>query len=213
MMPETDGLKIAGFVPLSLCDYPGVVASVVFTQGCQFRCPWCHNGALLDPLAIPQGGLLPEREIFARLRERKGKIQGVVVTGGEPTIQLPLPTFLAALRAEGFQIKLDTNGGCPDMIERCIQEKLVDFFAMDIKAPWGKYPLVAGIAESLVAKIRKSVRLISQSGLPHQFRTTRVTPLLTAEDEAEISRQIPAGSPHVWQTFRPQFSVDPTLRG
>ncbi|MBP5321420.1 MAG: anaerobic ribonucleoside-triphosphate reductase activating protein [Kiritimatiellae bacterium] len=203
-------MTIGGFVPLSLCDFPGRVAAVIFTVGCPFRCPWCHNGHLLR--FSGETPLLDESEVWTKLMAHRGKIGGVVVSGGEPALQPDLPDFLARLKAEGFAVKLDTNGAYPEVLERLFAEMRLDFVAMDIKAPWEKYPLLTGLPDCPVDRIKASVELIARSGVAHQFRTTRVDPLLDAADYAAILRQIPPGSPHVWQTFRPEYSLDPALR-
>ena len=189
-------MNIGGFLSLSLCDYPGKVAAVVFTNGCNFRCPWCHNGHLLRGADAPDHRELPEEEVLARIAELKNRLQGVVVTGGEPTIQPDLRDFIVRLKDLGLLVKLDTNGSHPEIVRALIAEGLVDFIAMDVKAPWAKYGTLTGLADSPAAKVR----------------TTRVTPLLAEEDCAEIERQIPAGSPFKWQTFIPDNALDPELR-
>ncbi len=193
-------MKIAAFLPLSLCDYPGKVAAVVFTQGCNFNCPWCHNRHLI-PYEAMDTKPLSEEDVLGTLSERLGRLGGVVVSGGEPTIQSDLPEFLAKLKETGIAVKLDTNGSNPDVVEHCIREKLVDFIAMDVKAPWDKYDKLTGIADSATNPIR-TMEIIATSGIHHQFRTTRVEPLLTESDFASIAATIPPGSPHVWQELR-----------
>ncbi len=205
-------MNIGGFLSLSLCDYPGKVAAVVFTNGCNFRCPWCHNGHLLRGADAPDHREIPEEDVLARLAELKNRLQGVVVTGGEPTIQPDLRDFIVRLKGLGLLVKLDTNGGHPETVRALIAEGLIDFIAMDVKAPWAKYGTLTGLADSPAAKVRETMSVIVASGLPHQFRTTRVTPLLSEEDCAEIERQIPAGSPFKWQTFIPDNALDPDLR-
>lgn len=202
-------MRIGGFVPVSLCDYPCRVAAVVFTQGCNFRCPFCHNGHLLEASAAP--GALNEHVVLDRLAERRDRLGGVVVSGGEPTLQPDLPLFLHRLKKLGLAVKLDTNGSRPDVLEGLLADRLVDYLAMDIKAPWDKYARLAGGAPDLVL-LRRSVRLIAASGLPHEFRTTRVEAMLTDEDCHAIRRQVPAGSVHKWQRFRSEHSLDPALR-
>ncbi len=201
-------MRIGGFVPVSLCDYPCRVAAVVFTQGCNFRCPFCHNGHLLD-----RHGLAPldEEALFAQIAERRNRLGGVVVSGGEPTLQGDLPLFLHRLRLLGLDVKLDTNGSRPDVLLGLIADGLVNYIAMDIKAPWDKYDRLVGQSCDTIA-LRRSMRLIAASGVPHEFRTTRVEPLLSAEDCGEIARQVPVGSAHKWQRFRPEHSLDPLLR-
>ena len=205
-------MNIGGFLSLSLCDFPGKVAAVVFSNGCNFRCPWCHNGHLLRGADSPDHRVIPENEILSRLSELKNRLQGVVVTGGEPTIQPDLGDFIARIKSLGLLVKLDTNGSNPDIVRDLVGKGLVDFIAMDVKAPWAKYGLLTGLAESPADKVRETMSVIVESGLPHQFRTTRVTPLLTDDDCAEIERQIPAGSPFKWQTFIPDNAFDPALR-
>ena len=201
-------MRIGGFVPVSLCDYPCRVAAVIFTQGCNFRCPFCHNGHLIER----QGAaLLDETVILAQLAERSNRLGGVVVSGGDPTLQGDLPQFLHRLKSLGLAIKLDTNGSQPDVLQALFSDRLVDYVAMDIKAPWETYDRLAGVACDTIL-LRRSLRLIAASGLPHEFRTTRVGPLLAAEDCHAITQQIPAGSTHKWQPFRPEHSLDPALR-
>ncbi len=205
-------MNIGGFLSLSLCDFPGKVAAVVFLNGCNFRCPWCHNGHLLRGDADPNYNEIPEDEVLSRLGELRNRLQGVVVTGGEPTIQPGLRDFIARLKDLGLLVKLDTNGGRPDVVRALLDEKLLDFVAMDVKAPWAKYATLTGLGESPAERVRETMALIVASDLPHQFRTTKVTPLLTDEDCAEIERQIPTGSPFKWQTFIPDNALDPALR-
>ncbi|MDD2599592.1 MAG: anaerobic ribonucleoside-triphosphate reductase activating protein [Kiritimatiellae bacterium] len=193
-------MRIAGLVPLSLCDYPGHIAAVVFTQGCNFSCPYCHNKHLI-PESSQGAEMLEESSIFSLLAERCAKLQGVVVSGGEPTLQPDLASFLRRVKALGLKTKLDTNGARPVVLSDLLGENLLDFVAMDIKAPWRKYNALAGVVCD-VAKLQQSVDLIAGAGIDHQFRTTQAHHLLSEEDYAEVKCQIPAGSPHVWQEYR-----------
>ena len=204
-------MNLAGFVPLSLCDFPGRVAAVVFTQGCNFRCPWCHNGHLI-PLAADAARRVSEAEVFEVLEARRTRLGGVVVSGGEPTLQPALPRFLRRIKALGLEVKLDTNGSHPEVLRGLLRERLVDFIAMDVKAPWTKYATLTGTVCCDVAAVQASLALIATSGVPHQFRTTRVDPLLSEHEYGHIRNQIPLGSPHAWQNFRPAYSRDPSLR-
>ena len=204
-------MNLAGFVPLSLCDYPGRVAAVVFTQGCNYRCPWCHNGHLV-PLAGDPSRRIGEDEVLSTLTERRNRVGSLVVTGGEPTLQLALPRFLRRVKALGLDIKLDTNGSRPDVARQLLKERLLDYVAMDIKAPWSKYAALTGDACCNVAAVQASLALIATSGVPHAFRTTRVDPLLSEQEYGDIRTQIPQGSPHAWQSFRAAFSREPALR-
>lgn len=192
-------MKIGGYVPCSLGDYPGGrLAAVVFTQGCNWRCPWCHNPALVypDQFTVP----VPEDAVLARLSTRRGKLDGVVVSGGEPTLHGDLAGFLAKIKALGFLVKLDTNGSRPATVRDLLAARLVDFVAMDIKAPWARYPEASGVPVDTDV-LQETVALLRASGVEHQLRTTR-WPGLTDTDAPAILAQT-AGSPHVWQPFRP----------
>ena len=202
-------MRLGGFLPLSLCDFPGRVAAVVFTRGCNFRCPFCHNGHLLDGEGAPEDPAADD--VLARLASLAARLQGVVVTGGEPTLQPELADFLRRIRDLRLAIKLDTNGSRPEVLAALLAARLLDFVAMDLKAPWPRYPELTGTACDVDA-LKRSAALIAGSGLPHQFRTTRVPPLLSDADCAAIARQVPAGSPHVFQTFQPGHALDPSLR-
>jgi pyruvate formate lyase activating enzyme len=135
-------MKIGGLQKFSLLDYPGKISAVVFTQGCNFRCPYCHNPELVDPERFQE--CIPEDEIFAFLETRRGKLEAVTVTGGEPTIQNGLSSFVRRIKDMGFMVKLDTNGSRPEVLEELIRHKLIDYIAMDIKAPLEKYEAVTG---------------------------------------------------------------------
>ena len=193
-------MKIAGFLPLSLCDYPGHIAAVIFTQGCNFRCPFCHNGHL-----IPEGAegieMLEASSVFSILEERRTRLQGVVVSGGEPTLHSGLRRFLEKVKAIGLKTKLDTNGAQPSVLRDLLDLKLLDFVAMDIKAPWHKYNSLSGV-NCDVTTLQQSVDLIAASGVDHQFRTTQAHHLLDEADYIAIKAQVPAASPHVWQAYR-----------
>ena len=156
-------MNLAGFVPLSLCDFPGRVAAVVFTQGCNFRCPWCHNGHLI-PLAADAARRVSEAEVFEVLEARRTRLGGVVVSGGEPTLQPALPRFLRRIKALGLEVKLDTNGSRPEVLRGLLRERLVDFIAMDVKAPWTKYATLTGTVCCDVAAVQASLALIATSG-------------------------------------------------
>jgi pyruvate formate lyase activating enzyme len=196
------GLRIGGLQRFSLCDYPGRVAAVVFTQGCNFRCPFCHNGALL-PLAADVAALVPEDEVLDFLRARAGRLGAVVVSGGEPTLQPGLPAFLRAVKALGYAVKLDTNGSRPEVLRALLAEGLVDFVAMDVKAPWDVYDRLTGVRAPVEA-LQRSVALIAASGRPHEFRTTAVGALLSPAELRRVRAQVPVDSPHRLQVFRPE---------
>lgn len=203
-------MRFGGFQPFTLSDFPGRTAAIAFTQGCNFRCPFCHNGTLL-PLLAPEENLVPESVVLNCLHRRKGQLDGLVVTGGEPTLQEALPTFLRRVKAMGFLIKLDTNGSRPVMLKTLLDEELVDFVAMDVKAPPNKYALLTGIAAP-TPTIEESIAAIKWSGVEHHFRTTHVPGLLSASDLQSIEQALPTGSTHVIQRFRPEHALDASLR-
>jgi len=174
-------MKFGGLVKFTLIDFPGCPAAIVFTQGCNFRCRYCHNPELVYPHLFTEP--VPEEEIYTFLKRRQGTLEGVVVSGGEPTLHEDLPRFLADLKKMGYKTKLDTNGTRPDVLERLINEKLVDFIAMDLKAPLEKYSLITG-KDINSAIIKNSIDLIRKSGLTYEFRTTYDKEVLTDEDIA-----------------------------
>ncbi|HOZ56197.1 MAG TPA: anaerobic ribonucleoside-triphosphate reductase activating protein [bacterium] len=197
-------MLIGGLQKFSLLDYPGHVTAIVFTQGCNFRCQFCYNPMLVWPSevgklknsfsskneGIKKGHpLIKEGDLFDFLKSRMGKLDGVVVSGGEPTIQRDLPEFLAKIKELGFKIKLDTNGTSPNMLKKVLAKKLVDYIAMDIKAPAEKYEKVTGV-KSNFSKIKESIKIIRESGLPYEFRSTTVPGLHSAEDIRKMGELI-----------------------
>ena len=178
-------MKIGGFQKVSLIDYPGRISAVVFTRGCNFRCPFCHNPELVDPERFTD--LIPEPEILSFLEKRRGRLDAVVITGGEPTLQPELLPFVIHLRAMGYRIKLDTNGALPEVIEEMLGRRLLDYIAMDIKAPLGKYGEATGVKAD-GRRITRSISLIMGSGIEYEFRTTAVRSFLAPPDFEEIGR-------------------------
>jgi len=198
-------MKIGGFQKVSLIDYPGRISAVVFTQGCNFRCPFCHNPELVDPERYE--GLIPEADILSFLEKRRGRLDAVVITGGEPTMQPELIPFIIHVRAMGYRVKLDTNGTLPDLLEEMLDRKLLDYVAMDIKAPLERYGEVTRTkADSL--RISRSISLVMGSGIDYEFRTTAVKSLLAPEDIDEIVRLIPGAKRFVLQKFIPTKTLD-----
>ncbi len=198
-------MRIGGYVPCSLSDFPGKLAAVVFTQGCNWRCPWCHNPALVHPAQFLPSLLVAD--VLTRLEDRCGKLDGVVVTGGEPTLQPGLRTFLHAVKRLGFATKLDTNGSNPAVVRALLAAGLVDFVALDLKAPWSRYAEAAGVPVDTTA-LAETLSLLRTRAVPHHLRTTR-WPGLTDADCAAIAR-LAAGSPHVWQEYRPPTGAGKT---
>ncbi len=188
-------MRIGGFQPFSLSDFPGKTAAIVFTQGCNFRCPYCHNRALWSLQG--KAPLLAEDEVLTHLRRRVGQLDGVVITGGEPTLQSDLKAFIVRLRGLGFLVKLDTNGSDPLLLENLLAENLIDFVAMDLKAPPEKYHILAGISVDIVAVLR-SVEILQHSDIPHLFRTTNDSRYLNEDDLAALERLV-EGSPYLVQ--------------
>lgn len=204
-------MNIGGLLPFTLSDYPGRLAAVIFAQGCNFRCPFCHNGRLI-PTATAPDGQLGEREAIRFLHSRVGRLTGVVVSGGEPTLQPDLARFLLRVQTLGYAVKLDTNGSRPEVLRLLLAERLVDFVAMDVKASWTQYDRLAGVVVDVEA-LRASAELIARSGVPHEFRTTVVPQLLAEADLNAINRELPPGSSHRRQVFCPAHALAPWLRG
>jgi len=173
-------LVIAGIQPTTLVDYPGLVAAVVFTAGCGFRCPFCHNPELVLPERVRSGPTVDEASVLATLAERSGFLDGVVITGGEPTLHRGLARFAERIKDLGLRVKLDTNGTRPDVLDRLFDRGLLDYVAMDIKAPPDLYERYAGVRVDLAA-IEASIERIVRRAPEHEFRTT-VAPGLSVDD-------------------------------
>lgn len=191
-------MQIGGFLKCSLVDYPGKVAAVVFTQGCNFLCPFCHNTELVVPSFFR--ALVPEAEVLSFLAERRGVLQGLTVTGGEPTIQTDLPSFLKIVKDLGYQVKLDTNGSRPDVLSSLFQEHLVDYVAMDIKTSMGRYRQACGV-EVDTGCIEESIHLLLASGLNYEFRSTAVRPFIEEQTLADIHKTLRHPQRYVLQEF------------
>lgn len=201
-------MRFGGLEKFTLSDYPGKVAAIAFTQGCNFACPFCHNGSLIPIRPEDAASAVPEGEIMRFLQKRRGALQGLVITGGEPTIHRDLPQFIQQVKALGYAVKLDTNGSNPQIVERLIREKLVDYFAMDIKAPWHAYHRLAGVPVD-IDRLRRSVQLIYESGVQHLFRTTIVPALHGNVTKSEILDILPPGCSYITQEFNPAHALDP----
>lgn len=191
-------IKIGGLQKVSLIEYPGKIGAVIFTQGCNFRCPYCHNPELVDPGLY--GDCLQEEEIFSFLEKRRGKLEAVTVTGGEPTLQADLPVFLKRLKGMGYLVKIDSNGSHPEMLQELIRGKLVDYIAMDVKAPLVKYEKMAGTKVDC-GKITQSIDMIIASGIDHAFRTTVLRSLLEEKDLLAIGRLVKNARQYTLQKF------------
>lgn len=199
-------MLIGGFQKLTLIDYPGKIAAIVFTQGCNFRCGYCHNPELVNPDFFNKP--IPLEEVLDFLKRRQGKLEAVVITGGEPLFQEGLEDFLKEIKNLGYFIKLDTNGSFPEILKNIIEKGLVDYLAMDIKAPLEKY---ASIIKSAIEtkKIKESINLIMNSGLDYEFRTTIVKSQLKKEDILKIGELLKSGSLYILQKFVPSKTLNP----
>ncbi|MCA6070777.1 MAG: anaerobic ribonucleoside-triphosphate reductase activating protein [Endomicrobium sp.] len=186
-------MKIGGLQKLSLIDYPGAPAAVIFTQGCNMACSYCHNPQLVYPYLFERS--FDEDEIFVFLSKRTKLLRGIVITGGEPTIQKDLLEFITAIKNLNFFIKLDTNGTNPQILQELIAKKLIDFVAMDIKSSMEKYNL---FFKGDLNLIKQSINIIKSSGLPSLFRTTYDTDILNEKDLSEI-KDVTSGSEYIIQ--------------
>ncbi|WP_297456326.1 anaerobic ribonucleoside-triphosphate reductase activating protein [Persephonella sp.] len=197
-------MKIAGIQKFSLIDFPGKLSAVLFVQGCNFRCGYCHNRELVLPEYF--SFTIPDEEVFQFLKNRIGKLQGVVITGGEPTIFADLIPFIKKIKSLGFSVKLDTNGSNPEILKEIIENNLVDYIAMDIKAPISKYKEITGV-ETDTEKILKSVELIKNSKLDYEFRTTLIKSFHSLKEILQICQMIKNSKKYVLQNFNPSDSL------
>lgn len=182
-------MLINGLQKLTLLDFPGYTACTIFTLGCNLRCPFCQNKSLVVPEYFAPETLIPTPQIFDFLTERKNKLQGVCITGGEPTLQSDLIEFIRHVKGLGYKIKLDTNGTKPDVLRKLIAEKLIDYIAMDIKSDIKHYDKISG-ANVNSANILKSISLIKHAKIPYEFRTTVVKNLHNQKTFENIAKMI-----------------------
>lgn len=209
-------MQISGLQKFSILDYPGNISAIVFTQGCNFRCQFCYNPMLVWPIRIAAAkqasgtkevgklknnsslkceenekshSFVKESDFFQFLESRVNKLDGIVITGGEPTLQADLTEFISKIKKFGFKIKLDTNGTNPKILKKLIDGKLIDYIAMDIKGPEKKYGLITGVKPNF-PKIKESIKLIIESSLPYEFRTTLAPGLHTKEDIKKMGNLI-----------------------
>ncbi len=224
-------MQIGGLEKLTLIDYPGKIACTVFLIGCNFRCPFCYSSELVLPEKIKKQPIISEKEFFAFLKQRKSLLEGVVICGGEPTIHKDLPVFIKKIKKLGFLVKLDTNGSNPEMLKMLISKRLVDYVAMDVKAPLinqksniknqkdYEFQSASGLGGSSFKKasgvnideaiIRKSIDIIMNSGIDYEFRTTIVPGIHTKEEIKEIAVMIKGARKYYLQKFRPEKTINP----
>jgi pyruvate formate lyase activating enzyme len=201
-------MVFGGIEKFTLIDYPGKIACMVYTIGCNFRCPYCHNPELVDETTDVH---ISERELYDFLETRKGMLDGVVITGGEPTIHDDLPRVMREIKDRGFLVKLDSNGTHPAMLRDAIRDGIVDFIAMDIKSPLSAYG--ATIARPVdTDAIRESIDLIMHSPVDYEFRTTVVKGLLSPENIEQIGREIRGAKTYVLQKFIPTKILNPQFK-
>ncbi len=191
-------MRFGGLQKTTLIDFPGLVAATVFTAGCNLACPWCHNGPLVAPGA---DGTLEEEDLFAFLQKRAKVLDGVVISGGEPTLQPDLESLILRIRGLGLKVKLDTNGTRPEILERLLKKNILDYVALDIKAVPERYEAVAGCPVS-ASKLTKSIELLRCQAPDFEFRLTLVPGLHRLEDMAPYGRFLKKG-PLYLQNFRP----------
>jgi len=204
-------MKYAGMIKQSLVDYPGEIATVLFTRGCNLRCPFCHNP---DLLIKPKIMIKPVdiEEVLEFLLQRRGFLDGVVISGGEATLNQELPADIARIKALGFLVKLDTNGSNPAMLEQLLRHRLVDYVAMDIKAPldYKQYRAACGrLSSEDFFSIRSSIRLLKEADVRVEFRTTVVPVLHTTADIVAIARYIQGCELYTLQQFNPRVTLEP----
>ena len=181
-------VKISGLLKFSMIDFPGSISAIVFTQGCNLHCAYCHNPELIPP-AQDENNAIPEEDILDYLSLRKKALDGLVITGGEPTLQPDLEQFVRKVKDMGYLVKLDTNGTNPAVLKRLIDDKLLDFIAMDIKAPFDKYEAICG--KTNLDAVKQSMSLIISSGVNYQFRTTYYKEALNDGDIETIKAMLP----------------------
>lgn len=192
---------IGGLQKTSLLDFPEKIAAIVFTMGCDFRCGYCHNPELIN-------GEAKIKEVFEFLKTRQGKLDGVVITGGEPCLQKDLPEFIKQVKELGFAVKLDTNGSFPEMLEKVLPD--LDYVAMDIKAPLEKYSQIVNVDVD-TSKILKSIEVLKNGGVDYEFRTTVVKSQLSFEDFEKIGQLIQGAPRYYLQRFEASKILDKSL--
>ncbi len=201
-------IEIGGLQKTTLIDYPGRLAATVFLIGCNFRCPFCYSSELVLPEKIKKQPRIPQKDFFAFLKERKGLLDAVVVCGGEPTVHKELLSFIKKIKKLGYLVKLDTNGSNPRMLKNLIDKKLIDYAAMDIKAPKEKYKKLCG-KEVNVDNLEKSIKILKEGKIDYEFRTTAIPNIHTREDIVKIAQWLSPAKRYYLQNFRPQKTLNP----
>lgn len=193
-------MNISGIQKLTLLDFPGRLACTVFTTGCNFRCPFCHNASLVLP---GKGEHIETEQVISFLKKREGVLEGVCITGGEPCFQDGIEEFIQEVRSMGFLVKLDTNGSFPEKLSSLLEKKLLDYVAMDIKTSKEKYLRVCGIKnERLLQNVIESVEILKKSSVEHEFRTTTAKELQTSDDFERIGEWLKGEKRYFIQQYR-----------
>ncbi|KXB05092.1 hypothetical protein AKJ48_00020 [candidate division MSBL1 archaeon SCGC-AAA261O19] len=202
-------MKLRGLLPLSLIEYPGKMVAVVWTGGCNFRCPFCYNRDLvLNPTSIDP---VSEGEVLGLLKRREKWLDGLAITGGEPTIHEDLPEFIKRVKDLDFLVSIETNGSNLEMLKKLIEDELVDYIALDVKAPldWDRYKTVAGMDDkNKFEEVLKSVKLLKEGKVDYEFRTTFVPNLLDGEDIITIAEQLKGVKRYALQQFTPRNTIN-----
>ena len=198
-------MLIGGFLPTTMLDYPGRLACTVFTCGCNMRCPFCQNASLVLPQHFEDP--VDPGEVLARIKKRKNILEGICISGGEPTLQPDLADFIGRIKELGLPVKLDTNGSSPSVIRTLYEEGLIDMIAMDIKAAPSGYPEVSGCTGLDFSPYKESAEYIMKCGIEYEFRTTLVKGLHTAYDMVEIGRWITNAKAYVLQSYKESEGV------
>lgn len=198
-------MKISGLQKLTLLDYPGKMAAILFVGGCNFRCPFCHNS---DLVLLPEGVQeIAEEEIFSFLNKRKGILDGVVISGGEPLLYEETLSLMKKIKEMGYFVKLDTNGSFPERLKRAVNEGLCDYVAMDIKNSKEKYAITCGKENIDISPIEDSVEFLKEGKIPYEFRTTVACELHTTEDMKKIGRWLSGADKYFIQPYRDSEGV------
>jgi len=215
-------MEIGGLKKISFSDYPGKISCVVFLLGCNFRCPWCYSAEYVLPELIKKQPRVSEKEFFDFLKEKKQFLEGVCISGGEPTIHSELPEFIKKIKKLNFLVKLETNGSNPEMLRKLIDEKLIDYVSLDIKAPKEKYSKLIGLfknglegkflEEQIVKRIEKSIWILKEEKIDYEFKTTLVPGFLGREEVVEIVKWIGTAKKYCLQNFWPEKTIDPRFR-
>lgn len=196
---------IAGIQKTTLIDYPSKIAATVFLSGCNFKCPWCYSSELVLPEKIKKQPRISKEEFFSFLNQRKGLLDAIVLCGGEPTINKDLPDFVKEIKKLGFLVKLDTNGSNPKMLKQLIDEKLIDYIAMDIKLPKERYSEVF----LNIDDIQKSIDILKKDDIEYEFRSTVLPRVHTKKDILSMAKWISGAKKYYLQNFKPEKTIDP----